>query len=124
MFEFLLYLAPLILSGLALYKLNQAANRLDHHKKFLFKLDDRLAQLEQDASKQSSPEQTSDELVQDHQRQEQETEHPPTARPKSQIETPTIQPLKTPEPKSKRGPKAHLKNKSVPNGQYGSAESL
>lgn len=97
MFEFLLYLAPLILSGLALYKANQAANRLDHHKKFLFKLDDRLAQLEQDASKQSLPEQTSEELVQDNQWQEQETEHPPTARPKSQIETPTIQPLKTPE---------------------------
>ena len=107
MFEFLLYLAPLILSGIALYKTNQAANKLDHHKKFLFSLDDRLAQLEQDPSKQSSLKQTSDEPVQDNQPQEQEAQHPPIARLKSQLETPTIQPkqqaqlLQIPEPEIK-----------------------
>ena len=107
MFEFLLYLAPLILSGIALYKTNQAANKLDHHKKFLFSLDDRLAQLEQDPSKQSSLKQTSDEPVQDNQPQEQEAQHPPIVRLKSQLETPTIQPkqqaqlLQIPEPEIK-----------------------
>ena len=114
MFEFLLYLAPLVLSGIALYKTHQAANRLDHHKKFLFSLDDRLAKLEQDPSTLSSPEQTSDKPVQDNQPEQQETEHSPIARPKSQIQTPTVQPkqpappLQTPEPQIKTSSSSSL----------------